>query len=330
MRQVRFLLIDDSADDRALAARELRRELPGLELVEIAEPEKLNTALAGADYDLVITDYQLHWTDGVSILKEVKHRNPDIPVIMHTGSGSEEVAVEAMKAGLDDYVLKSSHRRSRLKEAVKKALSLAEQRREVRRAESQYKDLFETVPIGLFRCSPTGIILDGNSALATMLGLGRPELLSRKMSELHARPGEYARWRAVLERQGAVASLESEFRCASGKTAWVEIHAKAMRDAATGEIYYEGSIEDITERKAAEAERERLIAELTAALSKVKSLTGLLPICAGCKKIRDDEGRWNDLEPYIESHSEAEFTHGFCPECARRLYPELMLEMQKL
>jgi PAS domain S-box-containing protein len=330
MRQVRFLLIDDSADDRTLAARELRRELPGLEIAEISDPETLEVELAQGNYDLVVTDYQLHWTDGVSILKRVKCHHPDVPVIMHTGSGSEEVAVEAMKAGLDDYVLKSSHRRSRLKAAVKRALGLAEQRRELRRAESQYKELFETVPMGLFRCLPNGDMLDGNGALATMLGLTRSALLSRKMFELHARPEEYASWRAVLERHGAVAFLKSEFRCAAGKTVWVEIHAKAMRDASTGEIYYEGSIEDVSERKAAEAERERLIAELKAALSKVKSLTGLLPICAGCKKIRDEQGRWNDLEPYIESHSEAEFTHGFCPECAQRLYPELMLELQKL
>lgn len=62
--------------------------------------------------------------------------------------------------------------------------------------------------------------------------------------------------------------------------------------------------------------------ELQDALSKVKLLGGLLPICASCKKIRDDKGYWQQIEAYIRDHSEAEFSHGICPECARTLYPE--------
>jgi PAS domain S-box-containing protein len=81
--------------------------------------------------------------------------------------------------------------------------------------------------------------------------------------------------------------------------------------------------QDITERKRAEEEREQLILELWDALAKVKTLRGLLPICAHCKKIRDDEGYWNQLEAYIQEHSEVEFTHGICPECTKKLYPTL-------
>jgi DNA-binding NtrC family response regulator len=76
-------------------------------------------------------------------------------------------------------------------------------------------------------------------------------------------------------------------------------------------------------RQEAEAERERLIAELTAALAKVKTLSGLLPICSSCKNIRDDKGYWNRLEVYLQQHSDATLTHGICPDCARRLYPEV-------
>jgi PAS domain S-box-containing protein len=78
---------------------------------------------------------------------------------------------------------------------------------------------------------------------------------------------------------------------------------------------------DITERRRAEEERERLISELKEALSKVKTLSGLLPICAACKKIRDDKGYWNQIEIYLRDHSEAEFTHGLCPDCGKKLYP---------
>jgi CHASE3 domain sensor protein len=82
-------------------------------------------------------------------------------------------------------------------------------------------------------------------------------------------------------------------------------------------------IRDIDDRKRAEEERVRLIEELQQALARVKTLSGLLPICASCKKIRDDRGYWNQIESYIRDHSEAQFTHGLCPECLIQLYPEL-------
>jgi PAS domain S-box-containing protein len=83
-----------------------------------------------------------------------------------------------------------------------------------------------------------------------------------------------------------------------------------------------GFIQDITERKHSEVERERLIGELKAALADVKTLRGLLPICAHCKKIRDDRGYWNRIETFIRERSDAEFTHGICPDCARKFFPD--------
>ncbi len=79
---------------------------------------------------------------------------------------------------------------------------------------------------------------------------------------------------------------------------------------------------DITDRKMAEKEREQLIQELQKALSEVRVLSGMLPICASCKKIRDDKGYWNQLEEYITSHSDVVFSHGICPECRKKLYGE--------
>ena len=82
-----------------------------------------------------------------------------------------------------------------------------------------------------------------------------------------------------------------------------------------------GYIRDrIRERENAEQERDRYIKELQQALREVKQLGGLLPICAKCKKIRDDKGYWNQLEGYIQKHSDAQFSHGMCPECSDELY----------
>jgi hypothetical protein len=78
-------------------------------------------------------------------------------------------------------------------------------------------------------------------------------------------------------------------------------------------------LEEITRR------REELVLvnqKLEKALSEVKELSGLLPICSSCKKIRDDQGYWSQLEMYIKDHSKAEFSHGLCPDCAERLYPD--------
>lgn len=80
------------------------------------------------------------------------------------------------------------------------------------------------------------------------------------------------------------------------------------------------------ERKRAQREREKLIRKLQAALDNIKILRGLLPICAHCKKIRDDQGYWRQVEEYIREHSEAEFSHGLCPECAREHYADLFSE----
>ena len=109
-----------------------------------------------------------------------------------------------------------------------------------------------------------------------------------------------------------------------------EVDMAAMKAGASdyldkGEIgpsLLERSIRYAIERKRTQEEREQLISELQNALAKVKQLSGLLPMCASCKKIRDDKGYWNQIEAYISEHSQADFTHGICPECVKKLYPE--------
>jgi PAS domain S-box-containing protein len=93
--------------------------------------------------------------------------------------------------------------------------------------------------------------------------------------------------------------------------------------------FYTGIIRNISERKQHEKERDALIDNLKKSLTKVRKLSGLLPICASCKKIRDDKGYWNQIEAYIRDHSEAEFSHGICPECSEKLYPEYHREQIK-
>ncbi len=79
--------------------------------------------------------------------------------------------------------------------------------------------------------------------------------------------------------------------------------------------------EELTARVNTHIRLQKTISELERALNEIKTLKGMLPICSSCKKIRDDKGYWNQIETYIVAHSEAEFTHGICPECAKKLYP---------
>lgn len=86
---------------------------------------------------------------------------------------------------------------------------------------------------------------------------------------------------------------------------------------------HDATVRYVEALEAAEAEREKLIASLTRALDDVKTLSGIVPICSSCKRIRDDAGYWKQVESFLAEHTEARFSHGVCPECARRLYPEL-------
>lgn len=118
-------------------------------------------------------------------------------------------------------------------------------------------------------------------------------------------------------------NMELEVIHKDGRTLPVEINANLLYDLNGNPVEILGVARDITERKQAEA---KLLAEkrkLEDAIQEIKKLSGLLPICASCKKIRDDQGYWKQIEIYIREHSEAEFTHSICPNCVKKLYPNL-------
>lgn len=119
--------------------------------------------------------------------------------------------------------------------------------------------------------------------------------------------------------------LAMDFRIITqdGTERWISHICLAVYNAAGDLLGRRATNRDITKRKRAEAERERVVRKLQDALAEVKRLSGLLPICASCKKIRDDKGYWQQIEAYIRDHSEAEFSHSICPECAEKLYPKV-------
>ena len=147
LRPLRLLLIEDNPRDRDLLGRELRDHFGVLELESIRNESEFAQALLSASFDAVIVDYQLHWTTGLQILRRVKAGRASCPVIMFTGSGNEQVAVEGMKGGLDDYITKSARHYGRLPFAVAGSLERLQQREELRRALSTSQQLAEQASV---------------------------------------------------------------------------------------------------------------------------------------------------------------------------------------
>jgi len=275
---LRILLIDDNPDDRILARRKLEQEFSKLQVQEIADAAQLEQVVKKGNFDLVITDYQLRWIDGLTILRDVKARYPDCPVVMFTGTGSEEVAVEAMKAGLDDYIIKSPHHYARLSVAVRTAVNRAIQHQALQDAQNRYQRMFEGVPVGLYRMLPTGQILEANSALLQLLGYTNLQALleiETGLMEHYAETEAYRLWQARMEEEGVVQDFEMPLHRCDRILIWVRHNARAIRDERGKILYYEGAIEDITQRKQAEEERTQLLAREQAARAEAEAANRL-------------------------------------------------------
>jgi PAS domain S-box-containing protein len=182
--------------------------------------------------------------------------------------------------------------------------------------------LLENSPLAIVVLDSAQSVVLCNPAFEKLFGYDGQEAKGRALDSLVAPPERQAEVAALTERASKeVVHLTAPRRRRDGSLVEVEIHGVPL--VVNGELRGVYAIyQDITERRRAEEERERLLAELQEALANIKTLSGLLPICASCKKIRDDGGYWSQIESYISAHSEAQFSHGICPDCARQLYPE--------
>ncbi len=271
-----ILIIDDNPDDRTLARRKLEQEFAKPQIQEISDATELERALAERNFDLVVTDYQLRWADGLTILRDVKERYPDCPVVMFTGTGNEEVAVEAMKAGLDDYIIKSPKHYARLAVAVRAAVERSLQRQALLEAQNRYQRLFEGVPLGLYRMTLTGQVLEANSALLQLLGYDNLQVLvDAGLLERHFEPEVRRLWQCRMEAEGVVQDFEMSLRRCNNTPIWVNHNARSIRDETGKVLYYEGAIEDITQRKQAEEERKQLLAREQAARAEAETANRL-------------------------------------------------------
>ena len=184
-----------------------------------------------------------------------------------------------------------------------------------RKVGNAYKAVFDLSMDALLVVeSGSRTIMEANDAVSALLGYGKREVVGKSFSDLFLEGSS-----EPLAMYGSVVS--AEFRRKDGSAAVLDLTAALIPWAAGSVILV--TLRDASDRIRAEQERENLIRELEDALEKIKTLKGLLPICAHCKRIRDDRGYWAQVETYIEAHSLAEFSHGICPECVRKYYPEV-------
>jgi len=167
MTALHLLIVDDSADDAELMVRALRRDGVDPTYERVETPEAMAAALARESWDLIISDYAMPRFSGLAALKLLQDKALDLPFILVSGSAGENVAVDAMKAGAHHYILKDNL--ARLAPAVERELRDAELRRERKRAESRYRNLFNSVPVGVFITTPEGKVIEANPRFVAML-----------------------------------------------------------------------------------------------------------------------------------------------------------------
>ncbi len=193
----------------------------------------------------------------------------------------------------------------------------------IRESEEKFRSIFEFSPMGIYRSSVEGRIILANPALLKMLRY--PDLETLKGIDLNQKhPALYDRGELIaeLEENGKVIGKVAEWERYDGAILYIKETSWVIHDEEGNIKYFDGIIDDVTEQVQAEQEKERLIEQLMSAKSEIHRLSGMLPICSNCKKIRDDTGYWHQLEVYIDDHSDAQFSHGICPDCAQSLYPD--------
>jgi PAS domain S-box-containing protein len=192
----------------------------------------------------------------------------------------------------------------------------------LRESEEKYRLLFEQSHDAIAIVDIDGNFVDINKAFSNLFGYSKKELMGFNAKSIWADPKDREPWKKVMQAKGFVCEYECKQKRKDGKLLDITL-TSSMRKTEGGQVIYQTISRDITDKKIADQERENLINELQEAIKEIKTLRGILPICASCKKIRDDKGYWNQIEGYIQKHSDAQFSHGICPECTKKLYPKL-------
>ena len=278
---LRLLLVDDNPDDRFLITRELHREFSEVHIVEVTETTSLNQILEQGNFDLVITDYRLHWSDGLTILRAIKAYNPNCPVIMFTDSGSQEIAVEAMKSGLDDYLTKSPKHYAQLPMVIRSVLERVQHTTKQKQMEAVLQKSEERLRLAL-QAAEMGIWdwdlqtdritwTESNERLFGLAPGAFKGTYEAFLALVHPDDREQVhqaviRFRDRSRRQSPAPKtnycMENRILHPNGTVRWVIGNGELVFNEAGQPIRFVGTTMDITERKEAELNLQQLTATL--------------------------------------------------------------------
>jgi PAS domain S-box-containing protein len=325
IRLLHVLFVEDSENDLKLLVEELRQR--GYEAVyeQVQNPAELISAIGRHPWDVVLADYALPQFSGPDALKLLREKGLEVPFIVVSGTYGEEAAVDMMKAGANDYIVKNNL--SRLVPAIERELEVAQTRRARARAEEAMQFLaaiVESTEDAIYGEDLNGIIISWNKAAERIFGYTAEEIIGHSVSIVYPidRRDELMDVMERIKHGQRVGLYETVRLRKDGRFIPVSVTVSPVKDSQGKVVGGSAISRDITLRKRDEAERFKLIEELTESLKQVKTLSGLLPICASCKRIRDDQGYWQQVETYITDHTNADFTHGICPDCLGKFQSE--------
>ncbi len=316
---IKVLIVEDSENDTVLLIHELQSLGATIVYERVETAADFLAALRSDSWDAVLADYVLPQFSGPEALRIFKNEGQDIPFMMVSGVHGEEHAVAMMKAGADDYLLKGNL--MRLVPALEREMEASKDRRRRKRAEGAMQYLaaiVESSEDAIYGKNLDSIIVSWNPAAERLFGFSAEEIIGHSITALFPlkRRDELLDIFTTIRRGETVGIRETERLHKSGRIIPVSATVSPIIDA-TGKIIGASTIvRDISQQKQAEHGRQLLIEELTATVQKVQTLSGMLPICASCKRIRDDHGYWQQVEAYLTKHSDLVFSHGICPKCA--------------
>ncbi|HWD17879.1 MAG TPA: PAS domain S-box protein [Verrucomicrobiae bacterium] len=257
IRTIRVLLIEDNLDDVTFLRRTLQRVSGTHFQLEPARTlaEGLARLQDGA-IDVILVDLSLPDSSGLETFNAIKAQARETPVIVLSGLDDETVAVNAVHAGAEDYLVKGRVDSQLITRAIIYAMERTESRRALFRAEEKYRGIFENSIAGIFQTTPDGRYLDVNTALTRIYGYeSRAELMSR-ISDigrlLYVDPKRRAEFVRLMQERGTVQDFESQIFRKDGSIIWISESARAVRDSSGRTVYFEGMVEDVTARKEAE------------------------------------------------------------------------------
>jgi FixJ family two-component response regulator len=272
---------------------------------------------------LLLLDFSLPDMTGPQFIQELLAQGRSVPFVVITGQGSEEVAVEMMRLGACDYLVKDSHFLDLVTHVVRRVNRQLDQQRQLAATQNALRQSDERFRLVLQR-SPVMIAHQDQNLRYTWVYNPLPDFAPVALlgctdlevcGEVSGGPLHALKQRLLTSGQVVREEITLQFL---NREVSLDLTLEPVRDPQQNVIGINSVAVDITERRRQANEREQLLTQLKETLANVKLLNGLLPICSACRKIRDDQGYWNKVDYYLKKCSNLRPSHGLCPDCSRR------------